>query len=332
MIKFGIPSVDFLLGYDVTVEGPQGPDKNKSLCIVGEPGTSKSLLALHLAATQAAVNPSHRVLYVSTDWSLDLAEEALKSFALGKKYLERKVDPYTNRTPQTCSYINAVKKKGVRLFCLDPSGNNFAENLKTFADNEKDYARIGFLDLKSDTAGDDWAQILRIVSLLPQLSKDKGFLIIVDAIEGIELLAGASDQFGQPRSRRQRIAQFARLIDKHHWALIIEDKGILKSEDSTVYSHYDEEFISDVVLRVGVRNVHGYEERYIQITKCRGSIHQLGQHPLLLRDGTGSRSDAGENADDPRVLCGGKTQSYIYAISSIHSKAAALLSSRKGSN
>jgi KaiC/GvpD/RAD55 family RecA-like ATPase len=323
VIKFGIPTIDALIGYDVYEGGSQQSDSNQSVCIVGAPGTSKSVLALHLAATRCAANSNIRVLYVSTDWTYEMASQKLKDFKLDA-YSERWCDPYTKRKYSQFNYLQmTTKPRDIEMKNLNPEDEEFTKKLIEFISHKAACNEIGFIDLQSATAGDDWNQILRIVSLVPQVNENAELLIIVDAIEGIELLAGPSDQFGQPRSRRQRIAQFARLVGKHHWALIVEDKGALRGVAHYEEGHYDEEFISDIVIRLGIRDGQGYGERYIQIAKCRANVHQLGDHPLLLRDGRRIKDKT--KADDPPV-----PHSYAYAISSIHNMAASLLAGRKG--
>ena len=56
------------------------------------------------------------------------------------------------------------------------------------------------------TAGDDWGFITRVISLLPSPGKDAPHhLLVIDAVEGLEMLTGDTDAFGQLRSRRSRI-------------------------------------------------------------------------------------------------------------------------------
>jgi hypothetical protein len=277
------------------------------------------------------------VLYVSTDWDYELISKAMAAFSLSK-YGERIADPYTMRKPADYAYLSDTPARSrpgnLELQHLNPENRAYDTDFSSFLERGlagSHRKQIGVLDLKSNTSGDDWNHVLRLGTLLPKLSRSDGLFIIVDAVEGIELLEGDADQFGRIRSRRQRIAQFARVAGQNHWALVIEDRGQSGDEQGTSTKHYDEEFISDVVLRVGVRQVAKYSERFVEVTKCRGSIHQLGKHPMLLRDGSGSRGSIGWHADDPRIPnpIGTGTQSYAYVIPSIHSRAAALLAGRK---
>lgn len=336
-MKFGIPTLDYLIGYNPTEQESQAPDDNKSVCIVGPPGTSKSLLAVHLACTFAWTNKNSVVIYASTDWRFELAKKAVHSFGLDS-YGRRIVNPLNLRLPEKYQYLKTSHSRDDRIDMhpIDVEDDKYISSLKSCIEANQNSATptILFLDLQAGTTGDDWNHILRLTQLVPQLiGSVQRSLVIVDAVEGIELLAGDSDQFGQPRSRRQRIAQFARIIGASNWALVIEDRGNSPMDSQNWMKHYDEEFISDVVVRVGVRQVAHYAERYVEISKSRGSVHQLGKHPLLLRNGAGSRSSFGVNQDDPAIRHPTdqlRYQSYIYAVPSIHSRAAALLTRRKG--
>ncbi len=304
--------------------------EQKSLCIVGTPGTAKSLLALHLAATYSWRHQDARVLYVSTDWSFEMAESCLADFSLNR-YAHRQANPFLGMEPPNYRYLCEKRQprhnKDLQLIRLEPEESNYADELSRYLDSPEN--KIAFLDLRSQTSGDDWGHLLKLSTVVRTWKNSdtpSPTLVIVDAIEGLELLAGDSDQFGQPRNRRQRIAQLSRLMKDLHWALVVEDRGADDDEDGFARAHYDEEFISDIVVRLGVRNITGYMERYVQVMKCRGTNHQMGKHPLLIRRGQGTYQIHGEPAyDDPKV-----DHAYMYAIPSLNCRAVSLIAGSKG--
>jgi KaiC/GvpD/RAD55 family RecA-like ATPase len=368
LIRFGIPTLDFLIGVDPnrhSMPAQGGLSQHQSVCIVGPPGTSKSILAMHLASTFYYRHPDALVFYVSTDWGDGLAQQCVQRFKLDN-YHDRIVNPYNRFRPRDYPYLS-IKDGGeaevekMEMKILGPERQDFEPTLQSLL-SSTGKRRFGFLDLRSNTAGDDWRQILHLATFAAkkideERAANPHVLFVIDAVEGLELLAGDRDQFGLRRTRRQRIAQLARVMGTHAFALVVEDKTVTPDA-------YDEEFITDVVLRVNFRNVHGYLERTVQVTKCRSTTHQLGVHPLLLRDGSGSRASIGDsdewlNYDDPFIsydpeeelvaredsrpwesseesalvkseTSARKSQSYVYVIPSIHSRSASLISGKRG--
>src|SRR6185369_3778801 len=60
--------------------------------------------------------------------------------------------------------------------------------------------------------------------------------------------------------------------------------------------------------------------RTVEIEKARGQAHKRGQHPYVIRDGTGSLTGHKNNADDPEVFrdaAAGKHQGYVHVFPSL---------------
>ena len=154
---------------------------------------------------------------------------------------------------------------------------------------------IQFLDLATYTTGDDWGFLNRLVASLPcpDLMQPR-HLLIVDAVEGLEVLVGDTDAFGQVRDRRSRVAQLIRTAaTKCHVVLLVENQQPDKRTP--------EEFVADVVLRLGTERDRDYRRRYVQVEKVRGQTHMRGPHDFSFRNGKGSTTGNTDNPDDPQV-------------------------------
>src|SRR4051812_16028362 len=101
-------------------------------------------------------------------------------------------------------------------------------------------------------------------------------LLIVDAVEGLETLVGDIDSFGLERSRRSRVAQLLRSAEGRCHLLLVVEEGSNENQ-------LDEEFVSDVVIRLGTSGDQRYSYRTISIVKARGQEHVRGEHRLLIR-------------------------------------------------
>src|SRR5207253_4626024 len=86
---------------------------------------------------------------------------------------------------------------------------------------------IAFVDLESTTAGDDWSLLNRILAALePPDAAAARHLLVIDAVEGLEMLVGSRDVFGLARSRRSRIAQLVRTAaTKAHIVFVVEQRS-----------------------------------------------------------------------------------------------------------
>lgn len=163
---------------------------------------------------------------------------------------------------------------------------------------------VWFVDLASSTAGDDWGLLIRLLALLPPREPDEPkHLVIIDAVEELETMGGSVDVHGHERSRRSRIAQVLRTAgDKCHVAFVLEE--------TVAGSTPDEEFVTDVVIRLWAKEEYRYMRRTLEVTKARGNSHVRGHHHYLIRDGRG----IADNPDEP----GNQDQAYFYLVDSLH--------------
>jgi KaiC/GvpD/RAD55 family RecA-like ATPase len=282
-LRFGIPSLDAVLIGETErrVSRAAGEDKSggiilsaksegTSVCLIGPDGTGKSVFSLHLASqylwdlrstvpTDVAGFP--KIIYISTDLRFEMAERMFESFQL-----ERSVSDREN---------GSSPEKPVKLRKLATADTSDLADV--LLNNAQD--RIGFVDLASDSAGDDWGLVTRIVSLLPEQEEgvQARHLLLIDAVEGLETLAGETDAYGQKVSRRARIALLMRLAShKSHLALVVEE-----AKEGT---RLPEEFVADIVIRLRSMLVNGYTRRTLEIEKARGqAYHARGQHPFQIR-------------------------------------------------
>ena len=178
----------------------------------------------------------------------------------------------------------------------------------------KELNEVHFLDLASYSGGDDWGLINQIVGLLSCKFKEAAtpHLLIVDAVEGLETMAGNYDRFGLNRSRRSRLAQLVRLTRKAncHVIFVVEQKSDAE--------RLDEVFISDLVLRLRAEKIDEYLQKTIEIEKARSVSHIRGTQELQIRDGKGSGYDT---PNDPTIRNKeGKHIGYLQVIPSLHQR------------
>ena len=177
---------------------------------------------------------------------------------------------------------------------------------------------VFLLDLAAYSGGDDWSLINHTVGLLRNQFPDRDArnLLIVDAVEGLEAMAGDRDRFGLYRTRRSRLAQLVRLARKANCHVIF----VIEQGDTT--KHLDEVFVSDLVIKLRSQLIGGYMQKTIEIEKARGVSHVRGIHELQIRSGKGS--GIGMTPDDPKISFpkddSDSTLGYIQVIPSLHIK------------
>lgn len=316
-----------------------------NLCIMGPDGTGKSVVALHLASRYLgdfanAVKDGRqqpedcpRVIYASTDLSYEKAHSTWQAFKLDAPEvrerpfsprvsglgLELRLEKYAPPGARSeagedfARYLDGEIKSREK----DPSGPKFQRlfvwNGAANNGSGTGFAEVAFLDLASETAGDDYGLLNRTLTALPDRPRKNktcmrdGFphLLIVDAVEGLEALVGEFDAHGQRRSRRSRIAQLVRsAADNCSLIFVLEEpqEGVRLSE----------EFVVDYVLRLRRSKVWDYEQLTAQVEKARGEAHVRGQHPLVIRAGEGSTTGDQPNWDDPNVQ-----HAYVHVFHSI---------------
>ena len=271
-----------------------------SVCVVGPTGTGKSIFALHMASTYLSDCRAEKtiseqrgkeislptVLYVSTDLSHNMAQRAWSNFSLDRPKHRR--DPFV-------SEVSPKEDEDIEIHLKECDPILLAKDFNITQTKKDD---VIFLDMAGYTAGDDWGFLHKILSLLPApKNNDPRHLVIIDAIEGFEALAGKLNAFGEKSTRRSRIAQVMRLIAGKCHVLLVVEQGEASSDGTTL----DEEFVADTVIRLDSISTRNYERRVLKVEKCRGQSHIRGQHHYSIRSGKGSSTGEQMNPDDPRI-------------------------------
>ena len=345
VLRFGIHSLDRLIGtigspghemHGIDLSKPANPERGSqveenlsggsSICLAGPDGTGKSVLSLHLASqyladclreSTAGKPRSPKVLYISTDLTYSMALKGWNHFALDIPFKRKEplVELKEGRPrPQELQVE-------VRLQPYFPSGDensppsvvSYLEDCSPTSDGRVIKGEVCFVDLSSSTAGDDWGFVHRLLASLETPDrKDPRHLVLLDAVEGFETLVGDLNAFGEKSSRRSRIAQVMRLVSgKCHVLLVVEESH---------EQRFPEEFVTDVVVRLRNVETGRYLRRTVEIEKARGQWHRRGQHPYVIRDGSGSTTGSQTNADDPKVFRDGNAgprQSYVHVFPSL---------------
>lgn len=371
-LGFGIPNLDRLLGRPKHSDRYPESDsdfgvhfalKNHdqsetlSICIMGPNGTGKSILALHLASEYfSRCRGIPYVIYVSTDLSFERANRTWETFGLHIPH-KRQAAFRDAGLPAFCpSQFDAHQPEAepIRLSdssVLDQSQGsgsantpNVSELLRTPGEAFVDYflqvpqapgndSSVLFLDLASQSAGDDWALINRIATTLEPREHVGGqsieksgstsypALLIIDAVEGLEVLVGDQDAFGEPCTRRSRVAQLLKCAARRCHVVLV-------CEEPAQAPRLPEEFVADVVLKLNYFVDGDYSKRTVEVEKVRGQWHARGRHPYAIRTGRGSKTGAHYNPDDPKVphpaqgdvstLNHDSTLAYIQVLPSLH--------------
>ena len=310
-LKFGIDPLDQFF---------QQPDddslnqKNWTGVIMGPDGCGKSLLALHMAAEywRNHRGPKPFVIYVSTDFSHGQANQAWAQFGLGSPaerldVLKRTREEFASEQEQYDRIKNARTLLGNPPKAGTLFGNPPKLELKQIKPVTEDLQmmvlatapgnRVFFIDLQTQTAGDDWTFLNQILGMLPtDRNQNPKPLVIVDAVEGLETFVGERDAYGERRTRRSRIAQTVRSAARAeaHLVFVIEPVTLTK--------RLPEQFIADIVIRLRLSQDRDYAVRTVEIEKCRGGSHVRGEHEYSIRNGYGSSTGIHLHVDDPRML------------------------------
>jgi len=335
-IRFGIPSLDELFGDNPlypnivgislpldAADPPQTTHRTSitSLCIMGPDGTGKSVLGLHLASryladchpeetdeTAPRILPT-RVLYVSRDLTHAKAFKIWQDFGL--------VQPNLREVPFSLSGTGEAEllPLGLRLDLkpYQPVGVWPGEEegkdgyLYNYLLGISGNGSVAFVDLATNSAGDDWGFVSHVVASLPiPGDTEPKHLVIVDAVEGLETFVGDVDAFGERTTRRGRIAQLLRAASRPCHLVFI-------SEEAEPGKSLPEQYVTDVLIRLRNREYNRYVRRTIEVEKARGQQHARGEHPFTIRSGSGSTTGLQENRDDPRTATG-----YIQVWPSLH--------------
>ena len=195
----------------------------------------------------------------------------------------------------------------IELSRLDPNADKGEGSVAHFLENRiAGVVSVGFIDLLTHPVGDTWTFTSRLLSMLNEPKNDHDQpLIIIDNVDGFEVLVGELNAFGEPSSVRARIMQAIQAAQgKAHLAFVAEESGTGAKPLADV---------SDVVVHLRIVEELGYLNRVIEVTKARAQAIHRGPHCFLIRTGTGSTTGLQENVDDPRT-----TNAYVQVIPSLH--------------
>ena len=187
------------------------------------------MFALHVASTylallyyrykmrkapegDAAVSAFPLVFYVSSDLRYQAAKKIWDNF-----YLDHPWHRYVPFLPQQDIDFSRqlVHEHDTPTFCAalhdcKPGDDNVAQRLREHRRNvnaETNVAPVSFLDLATQTTGDDWLFVARLMAALPRRKGAPPNLLILDSVAGFETLVGERNSFGERMSRRARVAQ-----------------------------------------------------------------------------------------------------------------------------
>jgi KaiC/GvpD/RAD55 family RecA-like ATPase len=298
LLRFGIPSLDRLINPQPEETAHQRPrgfqlndaEETASICILGSDGTGKSVMAMHLAARYCAdAGPGVHVWYASTDLSYDRANRVWRDFAL-RAPEHRVEDPFRN--PGT-RVTKLAKKDCIELTRVVPGDEDVFTKLGV-GQPSRSTREVKFIDLAQNTMGDDWGFLDRLLAIMSKSEPDEPrHMLIIDAIEGLEVMSSGHDAHGELLDRRSRVARILRsAAHKCHVVLVVE---------RATNDRNPEEFVSDLVIQLRFERDEDYLRRVIEIDKVRGVGHVRGVHNLLMRTGRGSTTGAFRNPDDPVV-------------------------------
>jgi len=323
-IQFGIPSLDELLGatvidnvatYGITILPSTGKYLTTSLCLLGPDGTGKSVLGLHLASRYCAdFGAGCKVLYASMDLSYARALETWEKFGLNRPnrrqipfFDPRMTPPYWNENKNLeldlRQYIDFIAEDTERV-----ADNNLGTFLRSVPGEQR---HVAFIDLEAATTGDDWGFLNRILATLDKPEDNEPrHLMVIDTVEGLEILVGDRDAFGQSRSRRSRIAQILRMAaDKCNVVFIVEEPA----EGTKL----PEEFVTDIVIRLRNFTTPHNIRRTIEIIKARGQAPEHRSQDYTIRDGSGTTTGNQANPDDPPIENETGNQAYFHVFHSL---------------
>jgi KaiC/GvpD/RAD55 family RecA-like ATPase len=294
----------------------QNRTKPNSLAMVGRDGTGKSVFAFHLASTYHALHfyaenkkllPEERrnppmVVYFSSDLRWVAAEKIWRNFYLD--YPWNRFVPFIspNELEFRRSQVGESSPFTIKLEEHSPGGKQGASDptaLESFLEAARRQPprerKVCFVDLASETTGDDWLFVARFLASVPAMPKAPPNLLIVDSVAGFETLVGERNSYGDEMTRRARIAQIVRAAgDRWHVVLVVEEPDPGK--------HNPEEYVTDTVIHLRRESRAEKSRRTLAIEKSRARSVGVGEHPFEIRDGRGTSTRSWENPDDPYAI------------------------------
>lgn len=223
--------------------------------------------------------------------SFQLARQNWNNFRLGapNEVILDRLFP----TLKNCYSFPYRRRLRVGAVGFEPLG--WQEGIHSFT--EEDSKTVHFIDFQRSATGDDWHHLKKL--LLQDISLAthtfEKILLVIDAVEGLDAPENMLHQDALRHSRRQRLAK-----------LLEEASGLC----SVVYTleaeprvdHIpEEEFVSDVVIRLDREPLGDSHRVTLEVIKARGMDIIPGVHHLDVKSGNGTRSFDQQNEDDPEV-------------------------------
>lgn len=273
IIDFGIPDLDCLLGRGRNESEPgisYSEGETLSICIYGPDGSGKSVLALHLASRYVVRHQEAAVLYFSEDLVSERAKEMYEDFGL-------------DLPKSRCEALRIPPPPfDLDLAPMDEAGDGSP-------------GLVSFVDLRMRSAGDDWAFLLKRIAKLPRSAEGGPACVVIDNVDALQLVNAGVDQFGEQRSRWNRVDQLMNLArGRCHVVLLSGEPGPGQV--------LDEQYASDFVLKLFSEKMQvGYERRMMKVEKARGQVNVGGYHSFVIRPGEMMTTGYQENPDVPRV-------------------------------
>jgi hypothetical protein len=333
ILRFGIPSLDALFGTSSISQHADGilishSNEQTKVSVVGPAGSGKSLVALHAASrytadlyrglypAQTAERPRiPKVIYLSTDLTYVKADQVWSAFRLDLPNL-REIPFYVSAgsEEQPWGVPAHLVPLHVNLRPLDPFDQTDIARFflgSSSADGSTE-AEVGFVDFINHPVGDAWAFTNRLISALEETGSVHQHLVIIDNIDGFEVVMGDVNEFGEQSSVRARITRAIQAAASRAHIVFVAEEGGMGAR------HLSD--ISDVQVELRIQRDRDYQFRTIAVAKARAQAVNRGEHYLLIRTGAGSTTGPQENADDPRT-----TNAYLHVIPSLHTSSRRLM-------
>ena len=256
-MRTAIPSLDVLfeggLSLSDPVANPIAP--SRMLLLRGQFGAGKSVLALMLAAE--VVRKGGVVSYVSLDNSLDALRGYLSAFDL----IDEPICEDDGEGEVTLSDRRG-SRGGLRLYYPPNSRRSLTELL---------------------------SQIKKHIDF--EIGEEKGSqehrlrLLVIDPINSVQ-----SDLIDANDVRSQIIETFSSVRERAgNILLVAEASEPGGSHQAALHSAWSNilPYVADTVIDITSLTLHGYEQRYAQVSKSRFQRERRGRHPLAIVPGRG---------------------------------------------
>ncbi len=178
-------------------------------------------------------------------------------------------------------YNNALEGKNGVYFSLEQSGKSLLHHASRLG---MDFSSLGnkvrMVDLAmirknlGNLEGSSWMEVFKMQC--KTLNRELKFdLLAIDSLQALEILA----RFDNPREDLFEFFEYLRDMD--FTSFLISEMDM----DSKKYAPYDEDFLSDGIIFMGMAQVGEIDvQRRIRVVKMRSTKHNAGYFTLLFKD------------------------------------------------